>query len=209
MLLDALIFDIDGTLVDSTPAVERTWRAVAAARGLDAQAILATSHGRRSEDIIADLVPADQYAAAVAELEQLELAELDDVCALPNSAQLLASLPTHRWAVVTSGSQRLMRARLRAAGLPAPEVFIGTEDVQAGKPDPQGHLLAARALNASSFAVIEDAPAGIAAGKAAGAFVIAVATSHEKSQLSAADIVLDDLGRLSASSTPEGLIVDF
>ena len=88
-------------------------------------------------------------------------------------------------------------------------MFIGAEDVQAGKPDPQGYLLAARALNASSFAVIEDAPAGIAAGKAAGAFVIAVATSHEKSQLSAADIVLDDLGGLSASSTPEGLIVDF
>lgn len=108
-----------------------------------------------------------------------------------------------------SGNQRLMRARLRAAGPPATEVFIWAEDVQAGKPDPQGYFLAARALNASSFAVIEDAQAGIAAGRAASAFVIAVAASHEKSQLSAADIVLDDLGGLSASSTPEGLIVVF
>ena len=116
--VDAILFDIDGTLVDSTAAVGRTWRAWSAARGIDALEVLRVCHGRRSEDTVAEFLPSDQRAAAVAELERLEMADLDDVIALPATRDLLSRLPSDRWAAVTSGSQLLMRARLAAAGLP-------------------------------------------------------------------------------------------
>jgi Haloacid dehalogenase-like hydrolase len=134
---DAILFDIDGTLVDSTAAVTRTWKAWAAPRGIDLEEILRVCHGRRSEDTVAIFLPAAQHAAAVAELEGLELTDLNDVIALPATQSLLSRLPADRWAAVTSGSQRLMRARLAAAGLPIPEVLVSAEDVNAGKPDPR------------------------------------------------------------------------
>jgi sugar-phosphatase len=136
--VEAILFDIDGTLVDSTGAVVRTWRKWAAAHGLDAEDILRVCHGRRSEDTIAEFLPAEQQAAAVAEMEALELSDLDDVVALPATQQLLQALPRHRWAAVTSGSRQLMEARLAAAGLPVPEVLVSAEDVSSGKPDPRG-----------------------------------------------------------------------
>jgi sugar-phosphatase len=161
----AILFDIDGTLVDSTPVVERTWRTWAAKRGMDAEAILRVCHGRRSEDTIADLLPPSERDEAVEELAQLELDDLDDVTALPATTTLLPELPLNRWAAVTSGGQRLMRARLAAAGLPVPKVLIGAEDVRRGKPDPEGYLKAAAALGVDirQCLVVEDAPAGLAA----------------------------------------------
>lgn len=205
----AILFDIDGTLVDSTPAVERSWRSWAARRGLDAEVILRVSHGRRSEDTIADLLPVHERAAAVAELEALEHADLDDVLALPAASDLLPSIPSDRWAAVTSGSRALMRRRLAAAGLPVPSVLVGADDVAVGKPDPEGYLAAAAALGVEPAAclVVEDAPAGIAAGRAAGARVLAVATSHPASMLGNADVVIDDLTHLSISAAPQGLQV--
>lgn len=161
----AILFDIDGTLVDSTPAVERTWRSWAARHDLDAEAILRVCHGRRSEDTIADLLPEHEREGAVAELEALEHADLDGVLALPATSDLLPSIPSDRWAAVTSGSRSLMRRRLAAASLPTPSVLVGAEDVSAGKPDPEGYLIAAAALGVdpSACLVVEDAPAGIAA----------------------------------------------
>ena len=211
--VDAILFDIDGTLVDSTAAVERTWRSWAAARGLGAEAILRVCHGRRSADTIAEFLTGDQVPAAVREVERLELSDLEDVVALPGTAHLLPGLPADRWAAVTSGSQALMRARLAAAGLPVPAVLISGEDVQAGKPDPEGYRAAASALgfDVVDCLVIEDAPAGIAAGRAAGAPVVAVATSHDSAALTAADAIVGDLtacdvrrvdGRLSVRACP-------
>src|SRR3954463_11970094 len=118
--VEAILFDIDGTLVDSTGAVERTWRSWAGTHGVDAEEVLRVCHGRRTEDTVAEFLPAGQQAAAVAELEALELSDLDDVIALPATHELLTALPRHRWAAVTSGSRRLMQARLAGAGVSRP-----------------------------------------------------------------------------------------
>lgn len=207
--VQAVLFDIDGTLVDSTGAVVRTWQAWAARRGLDLQQILEVCHGRRSEDTISLFLPADQVAAATAEMEELELADFHDVIALPGAATLLTDLPATRWAAVTSGSQTLMRARLTAVGLPVPTVLVAAEDVRAGKPDPEGYLKAAAALgwDIGRCLVVEDAPAGISAGRAAGALTLAVATSHDAAQLTAADAVVADLTACSVEATGDGLVV--
>ncbi|MBD7918772.1 HAD-IA family hydrolase [Cellulomonas sp. Sa3CUA2] len=207
--VDAILFDIDGTLVDSTGAVVRAWEAWSAAWGIDLVAVLRVCHGRRSEDTVAEFLPSGQRAAAVAELERLELADLGDVTALPATRDLLAALPESRWAAVTSGSRALMRARLAAAGLPVPDVLVAAEDVLLGKPDPQGYLQAARALgfDIRRCLVVEDAPAGLEAGRAAGAHVLAVATSHPAHDLCAADAVISDLRACSVESTVSGLMI--
>ncbi|AVM02133.1 phosphatase [Gordonia iterans] len=199
----AILFDIDGTLVDSTPAVVRTWEAFADARSLDVEEILRISHGRRTEDTLADLLPASEVPDAAAQLEALELDDLGDVVALPAAHAVLSRLPADRWAAVTSGSQRLMPARPHAAGLPVPSVLIAAEDVEHGKPDPQGYRAAAAALGVDPdrCLVVEDAPAGIEAGRASGAAVLAVATSHDRSALSEAEAVVEDM-RALAVSTP-------
>jgi len=206
--VQAVLFDIDGTLVDSTGAVERTWRTFAAARGLDAEAILRVCHGRRSEDTIADLLPPSERDDAVAELARLELDDLGDVVALPATGTLLRELPGNRWAAVTSGSQELMRARLAAAGLPVPDVLIAADDVSAGKPDPEGYLKAAAALgyDIARCLVVEDAPAGLLAGRNAGAKTLAVATSHDAAELTA-DAVVADLTSCRVGRVADGLVV--
>ena len=207
--VDAILFDIDGTLVDSTGTVERTWRVWAAQRGLPADDILAVCHGRRTEDTVADFLPAAERAAAVAELERLELGDLDEVVALPAASEILTALPADRWAAVTSGSGSLMRARLGAAGLPLPRVLVAAEDVSAGKPDPQGYRRAAEGLGVAvtRCLVVEDAPAGLAAGHAAGASVLAVATSHPVDDLRAAHAVVADLRSLRVEVSADGLSV--
>lgn len=120
--VDAILFDIDGTLVDSTDVVTRTWTTWAARHGVDVAEILRVCHGRRDEDTVALFLPAEQCASATAELEELELNDMDGIVALPGTQALLSLLPSTRWAAVTSGPQTLMRARLTAAGLPIPPV---------------------------------------------------------------------------------------
>jgi sugar-phosphatase len=207
--VEAILFDIDGTLVDSTPAVERIWQTWADRHGLDLQAILRVCHGRRSEDTVALFLPPDERAAAVAELEQLELEDLHAVAALPATQALLPRLPARRWAAVTSGSRRIMRARLTAAGLPVPDVLVAAEDVTAGKPDPDGYRKAAAALGAdvARCLVVEDAPAGLAAGRAAGARTLAVTTSHDAGELTAADATVADLSQVTVEVAPDRLVV--
>jgi len=207
--VDAILFDIDGTLVDSTPAVVRSWRAWCDAHDVALDELLSVSHGRRSEDTISMFLPVERVAGAVAFLDNLELTDFDDIIALPAAAALLASLPPDRWAVVTSGNRELMRRRLAAAGLPIPEVMVAAEDVRAGKPDPQGYLLAASrlGLEPGRCLVVEDAPAGIGAGLAAGSPVLGVATSHPAGEITAAHAVVDDLGHVRVSGTAGGLVV--
>jgi sugar-phosphatase len=207
--IDAILFDIDGTLVDSTGVVVRTWKTWAAKRGIDADEVLRVCHGRRTEDTVALFLPVEQRVTATAELEQLELADLDDVIALPATQTLLRDLPADRWAGVTSGSRTLMRARLAAAGLPVPDVLVSADDVSVGKPHPEGYLKAAAALgyDIARCLVVEDAPAGIQAGHAAGAHTLAVATSHSATELSLADAVVPDLTACTVERTADALLL--
>lgn len=201
--VQAVLFDIDGTLVDSTAALERTWTVWAGRHGLDVRDILRVCHGRRSEDTIAEFITgARERATAVVEMEELELGDLDGVVALPGAHELLHSLqalPGQRWAAVTSGSRRLMQARLTAARLPIPAVLIAADDVRQGKPDPEGYLAAAQALNADPerCVVVEDAPAGLEAGRRAGAFTMAVCTSHSADKVAEADLVVANLAQVA------------
>jgi sugar-phosphatase len=205
----AILFDIDGTLVDSTGSVVRTWRRWADAHDLDAREILRVSHGRRSADTVALFLPAEQVPAGIAEIEALEQGDPDDVTALPATASLLALIPPRRWAAVTSGPRSLMQGRLTTAGLPTPAVLIAAEDVVHGKPDPEGYLAAAAGLGVdiTECLVIEDSPAGIEAGRAAGAHVLAVATSHPRSALVRAHAVVEDLTAVRIEVTDSGLVL--
>ena len=184
----ALLFDIDGTLVGSIDTVEHVWRAWAKRRGMNADEILAVCHGRRSEDTLAEFLSAEEVPTALAELDALEHAYAGNVSALPGTHTLLTGLAAEmkpRWATVTSGGRQVMLPRLVAAGLPVPDVFVAAEDVSRGKPDPEGYRMAAAALGVAPLdcLVLEDAPAGIGAGLAAGAYVLAVATSHTEQEL--------------------------
>lgn len=188
--VDAMLLDMDGTLVDSTAVVVRLWRSWAARHGVDPEAVLAVSHGRRGDDVLAEFAPpgVDQ----VAELKWLaarELAERDGIVAVPGAAALLAALPPRRVAVVTSATRELTAVRMEAAGLPVPRILVGADDVTRGKPDPEGYQRAARLLGVdpARCAVVEDAPAGLEAGRAAGARVIAVATTLSRDMLDAWD----------------------
>jgi sugar-phosphatase len=205
----AILFDIDGTLVDSTPVVERSWHTWAQEYDVDAEEVMRVCHGRRTEDTVAEFVTPQQLAVAVARVQALELADFDGVTALPGARQLIDALPRQRWAAVTSGERSLMTARLTAAQLPIPETMICAEDVAVGKPSPEGYLQAAAALgfDAGQCVVIEDAPAGIAAGLAAGAHVVAVTTTHTAHQVASADVIVADLSCLRVRSTDDGVVL--
>ncbi|MEZ5240087.1 MAG: HAD-IA family hydrolase [Microthrixaceae bacterium] len=191
---EAILSDIDGTLIDSTAAVNQAWIAWADRYDLDADQILKVCHGRRSADTVAMFIDCPRRVEALAALEALDAANVD-VTALPGASALLSSVPSGRWASVTSGSRAVMEHRLRVTGLPVPDVLVSAEDVVRGKPDPEGYAKAAAALgyDVGRCLVIEDAPAGIEAGRRAGATVLGVATSHDVEELWAADAVVRDL----------------
>lgn len=210
MIYEAILFDIDGTLVHSTSSVEYVWRTWAAANDLDADHIMSISHGRRSRDTLAELIPEEQIDTALADMRVLELKTLHTVSALPAAVEILTSLPRHRWAAVTSGDRPLMTARMEACGLPVPDVLVTSEEVSRGKPDPEGYLWAASRLGVDPRAclVIEDAPAGLHAGRAAGGGVLAVATSHDAAELEGYEVV-PDLSHVAITPVDEGLRVLF
>jgi sugar-phosphatase len=191
----ALLFDIDGTLVDSSAVVEGTWRQVASEFDADPVPILRNCHGRRDIEVVQEFFSPEVRKRVRARISELETKALDGIVAVRGAAQLLAALNGLPWAAVTSGPRALMKARLQAAALPVPAVLIAAEDVRRGKPDPEGFLLAATALEvpAGSCVVVEDSPAGVAAGKAAGAVVIGITTTHAAETLRAADRIVTDL----------------
>ncbi|MEW2357987.1 HAD-IA family hydrolase [Spirillospora sp. NPDC029432] len=201
----AVLFDVDGTLVDSTPLVERAARRWAAEYDIDPDEFLSGAHGRRTSDRIADFLPPERVRAATEHLDALEAADVAGVTALPGARELLAAMDGLPWAMVTSMDPAQLKARTEAAGIPLPEVVVTASDVHVGKPDPAGYLLAARRLGVDPRAcvVIEDAPAGVAAGRAAGATVVAVTTSHDRSELTAADLIVP--GLTPFARVPEGL----
>src|SRR5690349_2878237 len=138
--VDAVLLDMDGTLVDSTTVVVRLWRTWAARHGVDPEAILAVSHGRRGDDVLAEFAPAGvDQDAELKWLAACELLEQDGIIAVPGAAQLLAALPADRVAVVTSATRELTTVRMQAAALPVPRVLVGADDVARGKPHPEGY----------------------------------------------------------------------
>jgi mannitol-1-/sugar-/sorbitol-6-phosphatase len=175
----ALLIDLDGVLIDSTPAVARVWTQWSLEHGLDPDEVVAHAHGRPSVTTIREFLPHSDYEAEDREVERREINDLAGVVPLPGALELLASLPADRWTIVTSGTRALAEVRIRAAGLPLPRTFITASDVVHGKPDPEPYLKAASILGfiSSDCVVLEDAPAGIRAGKAAGARVIALRTT--------------------------------
>jgi len=201
----ALLLDIDGTLVDSREAVETTWRRVAAEFGADPEPILTVCHGRRDDDVIPEFFAPAEAVAVAARVTELETAYLSLVRPVPGADEVLARWRPRPWAAVTSGPRSLMRGRLRAAGLPVPPVLVTAEDVTRGKPDPEGFLVAAAALGVapSDCVIVEDSPAGVAAGKAAGGYVVGIATTHGIHDLAGADEVVagwHELGWLRSRS---------
>ena len=192
---DALLFDLDGVLVDSTACIERTWRRWAAAHALDADAVVRTAHGRRAIETVRLAAPRLDAAAEVAVLVGHEASETDGVLEVPGAAALLAALPPGRWAVVTSGVRAVAEHRLRHVGLPAPPVMVCADEVTHGKPHPEGYLAAAARLGVAPARclVVEDAPAGLEAARAAGMRALAVATTHAPDDLRGAELIASAL----------------
>lgn len=177
----AVLFDLDGTLVDSDAAVARTWAAWSVKRGVDLEVIMKVSPGRPGVETIAELATGLTPAEVVADAEEnlrLQESDLDGVVAMPGAVDLLASYERLgvRWGIVTSCPRPLALARMGAAGLPSPPVLVTADDVTHGKPDPACYLLGAELLGvaAGDCLVVEDAAAGVHAGRAAGMTVAAV-----------------------------------
>jgi mannitol-1-/sugar-/sorbitol-6-phosphatase len=184
----ALLFDMDGVLVDSTPAVARVWTAWANRFGLDPADVVCQAHGRPSIATIRELLPSADHLAEDLAMQKAEIEDLADVVALPGTTELLSALPADRFAIVTSATRDLAVVRLRAAGFTIPKHLVTSSDISHGKPHPEPYLRGGQILGVppADCVVIEDAPAGIQSGKAAGCRVLALRTTSPDSALHAA-----------------------
>lgn len=205
-VFQGVLFDMDGTLVDSTHAVNRSWRRWSDEMNLGAL-FAGVQHGRPGREMIADLVSPDQVESSFARVNELELADTAGITVLPGAAELMDSLPEERRAIVTSCPRVLCRARLASAGFIAPATVVTVEDTVKGKPAPDPFLEAADRLgvDARQCVVIEDAPAGLAAGRAAGCATIGVVGTHSAAELDA-DLVVPSLDRLRIELHDHGVV---
>lgn len=193
---DAVIFDMDGTLIDSTAAVERAWTAWAKEEGVTAEA-LAGQHGVPSEDVVRAVLPPHRHDAAIERINALELADVWGIVPLPGATETLQALPADQVAIATSCSAPLAKARLSASGLRPPQVVITADDVERGKPAPDPYRTAAGWLGADPqrCLVVEDAPKGVLAARAAGSATLAVLTTTPATDLDA-DLRVPDLSQV-------------
>jgi sugar-phosphatase len=197
----AVLFDCDGVLVDSLASVDRAWSRWSTRYGLDPDEVAGMVHGRRSADTVALLIEPAHRAEAVAAIDEYELEDAASVTAIAGARELIAGIPDGAWALVTSGKAALARARLEAAGIDAPCVFIAADDVERGKPEPDPYLAAAEALGVrpGDAIVVEDSPSGVESGRRAGAGgVVGVGSQAVDTDT---DVVVRDLRDLAWSSS--------
>jgi mannitol-1-/sugar-/sorbitol-6-phosphatase len=194
---DAVLCDLDGALVDSTASVIRSWDRFAREFGVSAQA-LQDNHGQPARTLVERLLGLEHVAVGLARISDIEVADATGVEPVPGARAFFDSLPEPRRAIVTSGDPAIAAARLHAAGLPKPRTLVTIDDVRNGKPDPEPYLLGAQRLGVrpDRCLVVEDAPAGIAAARAAGCRVLAVGGTDSEDALTAADVVVDGLDRV-------------
>jgi mannitol-1-/sugar-/sorbitol-6-phosphatase len=205
----ALLFDLDGVLINSTPAVARVWRNWAIEHGFNPEEVVANAHGRPSIATVRQYLPDADHDAENREVERREIADLEGVVPLPGALELLGGLPEDRWTIVTSCTRPLAEVRIRAAGLPLPKKLITSNDITNGKPHPEPFIKGAAILGFSpkECVVFEDVPAGVRAGKASGARVIAFTTTVQETALreAGADWVLKNCADIRLQVRGNGL----
>lgn len=210
---DALLFDLDGVLIHSTPAVSRVWRGWAIEHGFNPEEVVARAHGRPSLATIREYLPHSDHAAENREVERRELEDLEGVVPLPGALELLHGLLEERWTIVTSCTRPLAEARIQAAGLPLPKTLITSSDIRHGKPHPEPYLKAAAILGfpTAGCVIFEDVPAGIRSGKAARGKVVAFTTTVRESVLrdAGADWVLNSCADIHLASANSRLNLTF
>jgi mannitol-1-/sugar-/sorbitol-6-phosphatase len=209
LAVDAVLFDLDGTLVDSTASVLRAWAAVADELGVPLAEFEPYMHGIPGPQVFAAVCPAmppEQARALAARMNADQARDTDGVQPMPGAAAAVRRLPPSRWAIVTSGDHLLATARIAAAGLPRPPVLVTSDDVRAGKPDPECYLVAASRLGRvpARCLVVEDAPAGVTAGRAAGMPVLGVLTTYRHLD---ADMTAPDLSTVDIRANSFGIRV--
>ena len=205
----AILFDLDGVLVDSTGSVSHCWRLWAEEHRLDPENVLSIAHGVRTIEVVRAAAP---WLDAVSEVKKIEAREASDrngVNPMPGAAELVRSIPADRWAVVTSGTRMLATSRLRYGHIPAPAVLVSADEVVNGKPDPEPYLMGARLLGyrPEECLVIEDAPAGIQAATGAGMKVIGITSTYPRAELDLADAVIDSLAAIMIRVSQDRLAV--
>jgi mannitol-1-/sugar-/sorbitol-6-phosphatase len=208
----AVLFDLDGTLVDSSTVITSTWREWCERYDADLTTVLSIMPGRPGVDVMREVRPDLPDEIHTAENTAMLASEVDNataVTAMPGADELLAALAPTQWAVVTACTHELATARLRAAGLPVPEVLVGSDSVRPGKPHPAGYLSAARQLGVppEQAVVVEDALAGVAAGRAAGMRVVALPPAADDELIASGCLTVPALRHLRVDAGPRGVTV--
>lgn len=204
----AILFDLDGVLIDSTGSVARQWRAWARQQGIEEEKVVSIAHGVRALEVIRTVAP---HLDAKAELRKLEAREVGDqasVTVMPGAREFVATIPSGRWGVVTSGTHHIASARLRLGGFHVPKALVTADDVANGKPHPEPYLKGAKLLHVKpeGCLVIEDAPAGIRSARAGGMKVVGFASTYGKEKLTEADAVVGCFRDLSVTVEPDSLL---
>jgi sugar-phosphatase len=202
----AILFDLDGVLVNSTGSVDRQWRRWAEERNVDPEKVIEIAHGVRTIEVVRKLAPHLDAEAEVIRLEKREAEDQEGVAVMPGAAELLKAIPEGRWCVVTSGTRHLATSRLKLAKLPTPKVLVSADDVSKGKPDPEPYLRGANLLgmNPSQCLVVEDAPAGIRAAHAGRMRAIGISSTFPAAALQEADAVVRRLAQIKVGNLKDG-----
>lgn len=203
LICNAILFDLDGVLLDSTSCIERHWQDWAEKNELDLKKVLQNAHGVRTIETIRLVAPHLDAEKEATEFTANEILDTEGVVAIPDAKELMERLPPGKWAIVTSGEYDLVQARLEKAGLPVPIHIVSADDVTQGKPSPQPYLIGANKLGIpiNQCVVVEDAPIGVKAGKAAGMLVIGILSTHSQKELlnAGANFLVESLTKIQIS----------